>query len=114
MEPAQRIITELPLKVLWNDAGEFAAACLRELSASDICDLLQKGRVHFLVANVGAKPRWIPESGCFDFWKREVKAHIAKPGEPVYLESFPGEYFYFASEWQVAGWSPIVVLEMYH
>jgi hypothetical protein len=114
MEWSKRFITELPLQSLWNDSGLVEASRCRDLSAIQLRELLRQGPVRFVVADVGTKPRWVPEAGCFDFWKSEVQAHLAEPDQEVHLERFPAGYCYFAAEWRGASGSPIVVLRRCH
>ena len=114
MQSPQRIITEFPLRELWDDSGTLPAIWARDLSAAQVRELLRKGPVRFIVAEVGAKPEWVEMADCFAFWKREVQQHLAEPEQRVLLEEFPGSYCYFASEWSGVGSSPIVILQQYH
>jgi hypothetical protein len=114
VEWSERVITELPLRSLWDDSGPVPATWSRDLSVLELRELLRQGTVRFVVAEVGAKPRWVLAAGCFDFWKREVQAHLAEPDQGADLERFPGGYGYFATEWQGASGSPIVVLQRCH
>jgi hypothetical protein len=114
MEWSERVITNLPLRELWDDRGPLSTSWRRDLTANKLRELLRHGPVRFVVVDVGFKPRWIPEPDRFDFWKGEVKPHLAEPDEKVNLERFPGEYCYFAAEWQGGGGSPIVVLQLCH
>ena len=113
MHASLRIISELPLRELWDDRGPVAARRSRDLSATDVRDLLRRGPVSFVIADVGTKPVWIPPAECFAFWKGEVLPHLAEPAQGVMLEEMPGEYCYFASEWEAEG-SPVVVLQVCH
>src|ERR1700722_2540644 len=112
--PSQRIITELPLRELWDDSGPVPAAWVRDLSVLQLREMLARGPVRFVVADVGTKPRWFPEAACFDFWKSEVQPHLAELDHRIHLEQFPGGFCYFASEWAVVGGKPVVVLQRGH
>lgn len=114
MDHEFRVITALPLRALWDGCGLLPATRRRALSAPLLRELLRRSPVRFMVAEVGARPRWIPESDCFHFWKSEVRPHLAEPDQNVYLERFPGGYCYFADEWQEADGSPIIVLQRCH
>lgn len=104
----------LPLRELWRDDGFTTTSRGRSLTKDDIADLLRASCVQFVVAEVGAPPRWIQLSDCHQFWKEEVKPHLATDPRAV-LDEFPGSYCYFASEWDNAiGAAPIVVLEKSH
>jgi len=72
MRPDQRIVTELPLKKLWDDDGSVAAERLHDLSGAQVRELLRAGSVRFMVANVGSLPEWINEARCFAFWGTEL------------------------------------------
>jgi hypothetical protein len=113
MHTSQRNITELPLQELWDDRGMVAARRLRDLAAADVRELLRSGPVRFVVAGLGAKPKWVPESDCFAFWKSEVQARVAVPGNRIVLEDFPSGYCYVAAAWEAEG-RPIVVLQICH
>ncbi len=114
MQPAQRVITVIPIHELWDDRGTVHASRSRDLAADELRELLRRGPLRFVVASVGLKPRWLPEPDCFSFWKTEVKPHLATPGTPASLDEFPESYCYFASEWMPANGSPIVLLEKAH
>jgi hypothetical protein len=114
MDASERVITELPLLELWDRHGPVAAERRRNLTAADMRDLLKRGAVRFVVADVGAKPVWIPESRCFEFWKNDVQTHFADIQERPNLDEFAGAFFYFASEWAMSNGPPIVVLERQH
>ena len=116
MKSEQRIVTEMPLAEVWNDEGVVGAKRTTFLNAEDIKALLGHRRVRFIIANPGLKLRWIAEDRCFEFWKSEVKAHLADPREEGHrLEGFPGGYFYIASRWEGEGIDPpIILLEKHH
>ena len=90
--------TQLPLTELWRDDGFNTISRDRWLTVDDITCLLRVGRVQFVVADVGASPRWIPLRDCYDFWKREAQPHLAAPESCPSLDDFPDDYCYFASE----------------
>jgi hypothetical protein len=109
-----RIVTRLPLQELWGDNGFTTTSRGRGLTDDDITTSLRAGLVQFVVVNVGVPPCWIQISDCYEFWKQEARAHLAAPGERAQLDTFPGCYCYFASEWQTGAEPPIVVLEKQH
>lgn len=114
MDARLKIVGHLPLRELWRDNGFTTTSRGRSLTKDDIADLLRAGRVQFVVADVGAPPRWIQLRDCRQFWKEEVKPHLAADSSAV-LDKFPGSYCYFASEWDTGvGEAPIVVLEKSH
>lgn len=110
----QRIVSRTPLHELWNDCGIVSTSELRDLNAPDVAELLRAGKVRFVVADVGSPLRWIPADECYAYWKTEVKSHLADRGAKSYLEDFPGEYFYYASEWEPGAGEPIVLLMRMH
>ena len=115
MDAEFRIVTRLPLEQLWRGSESAVGTRRRALSADDIVRLLRQGTVEFVVADVGQKPRWIAPSDCYEFWKAEVKSHLATGESRIVLDNFPDAYCYFASEWGTTkSASPIVVLERHH
>ena len=115
MEREKRVITKLPLEELWSAAADFPdARRLRYLDREELTQLLREGPVWFVVANVGHRPVWVELDQCFDFWKREVKPHLASPGIRIYLDQYPGEYAYSARRWSTHLTNPVVVLEKMH
>jgi hypothetical protein len=109
----QRVVTSMPLAELWSDSDPVDALRGRGVTAVDIRALLQAGRVRFVVADIAAPLRWVPEADCFTFWKAEVQPHLADVTGSS-LDDFPDGYCYFAAEWVASGGSPIVVLERHH
>lgn len=105
------VITRLPLARLPTPRGD--ATRVGNLGRDAIRHLLRAGVVRFVIADVGAPLRWVPEPECFDVWLNDVQPHLAQPDERVELERFPGEYAYFASQWD-DGASPIVLLSKTH
>ncbi len=115
MDPKLQIVTQLPLRGLWNDSGPLNASRNRPLSSFDIRELLREGPVQFVVVDVGLKPRWIDLDDCYKFWMDEVQHHLVEPNAKVSVEQMPGVYAYGASEWasdEVK--APIIVLELRH
>ena len=110
----QRIVSQTPLRELWDEHGVVSVKELRELNASDIAELLRAGEVRFVVGDVGGPLKWVPADECFSFWEAEVKNHLVDPAADNYREDFPDEYCYFASEWESGGGGPIVLLTMSH
>jgi len=109
----KRSINEIPLTDLWNENGVISEERLTYLIDEEIRNLLKKGKVQFVVANVGCPLEWIPIDNCFDFYKTKLKNRIADK-EVNYLDNFPDNYFFYASEWKSNNLLPIVSLEMYH
>jgi len=114
MEAKLRIITHLPLAELFRDDGFSTVERGRSLSCEDVRQLLTSGPVQFVVADVGAVPRWIPEGDSFRFWKDEAKTHLANDAKNR-LEEFPDQYCYFASQCDPQRpEAPIILLEKHH
>ncbi|HEY9283667.1 MAG TPA: hypothetical protein VIP46_09450 [Pyrinomonadaceae bacterium] len=114
MNRNQRVVTRLPAEELWAGERLVSTIKVRDLDASDIADMLRAGEPRFVVADVGKPFDWIPSNGRFDFWKGEVKAHLASPESEASLEDFPGQYCYFASEWKGFDGSTIILLSKSH
>ena len=114
MKSELRHVSRMPLAELWNDRGVVAAEKVRELGLSEIVSMLRADKVRFVVADIGHHLQWVSPEHCYEFWKSEVKAHLAQPDARIYLEDFPGEYCYFASEWKADVGEPIVLLAKSH
>ena len=114
MRLSERIITELPLRELFNESGAVKAVRQRDVAADDIRELLRAGSVRFVVANCGSKPIWIAQSERHEFWKSEVLPHLANPAEGAEPDKYPGGYCYFASLWQLPDGTSVVLLEVAH
>jgi hypothetical protein len=110
-----RIVTELPLKELWKDDGSACTRRIRYLTANDITELLRNSPVEFVIADVGQPLRWILPEKCYEFWKTDVRLHLASPENRVSLDDFPDAYCYFASEWESqVGTTKVIALEKTH
>jgi len=109
----QRIVIHL-LREIWNDEGVLSTREVRYLNGSDIGELLRLGKVRFVIADAGVPLKWIPAGECYEFWKAEVKNHLASPGADNDMEAFADGYFYFASQWESEQGEPIVLLAKYH
>lgn len=115
MDPKLRIVRQLPLQELWDDAGMIAASRTRSLSSQQLKRLLQAGPVQFVVADVGLKLRWIALDECYQFWKSDVQLRLPSEDSIPNVDVFPVGYCYFASEWQRSPVDhPIVALTKVH
>ncbi|HVS40416.1 MAG TPA: hypothetical protein VMS17_32965 [Gemmataceae bacterium] len=114
MQALQRIIRSMPLDELWDDSGVVAARWIKDLAAAEIRELLNGGAIRWVVADIGKKPKWIPELDGFTFWKEEVKPRLVDGEYQARLQDFPGEYCYTASEWRDARGRPVVLLYRHH
>jgi hypothetical protein len=104
----------MPLTNLWDEKGHLNAYRVRRVGRNEISQLLRNGST-FVVADVGHPLHWMPEQYRFSFWKAEVRDHLVPVElDRFYLEDYPNEYCYIASEWHWPGAKPIVVLEKYH
>lgn len=113
MKISQRVVTQVPLDELWTDTHILDARKTRYLEQQEIRALLQAEPVQFVVANLGDKLYWIEEDRAYAFWKNEAKEHINSE-QGRYLDDYPGEYFYVASEWLDSTGARIVLLEKHH
>ena len=114
MIPNQKKVSCLPAEEVWAGDRLVSTIKVRDLKASDLIDLLRSGAVRFVVADVGKPYLWIPNNEGYDFWKGEVKGHLADPESEVALEDFPDEYCYFASEWKTYDGEMIILLTKAH
>ena len=113
MRPDKRIVTKLPLTELWDEMGALNGESIRHLDESLIRELMRGGQVQFIVATSGAKLNWIPMQERFEFWKT-VRPQIADALKPIYLERFPNQIAYVASEWRGRSGECLILLETHH
>ena len=104
----------MPVDELWEGQKLVSKDKIRDIGSGDIVDLLRSGLVRFVVADIGKPFEWLPANKSFDFWKTEVKTHLAEPESKVFLEDFPDEYCYFASEWKYLNDERIILLSKMH
>ena len=110
----ERVVTSMPVEQLWTDSGDLAAVRGGSLDGDAIRELLRRGPVRFVVANVGHPLEWIPAADRFAFWKNDAAVHLSD-AERINVEDFPDRVAYVASEWLVAGEDvPIVLFEAHH
>jgi hypothetical protein len=111
---SERIITQLPLTILWTDQKELKAKRLRYVDRKRIRELMKEIPIVFVVADVGSKLKWINPDKCYQFWKEEVQDRLAENPDKVHLDDFPNGYAYIASEWTRENKEPIILLEKAH
>ncbi|MFM2386650.1 MAG: hypothetical protein RL660_1407 [Bacteroidota bacterium] len=114
MENSTKIVMQIPLTKLWNDSGDVIADRVRHLTTDEIQGILKSHTVQFVVADVGAALKWIDIHNTFEFWKAEIKPHLADDYNKVKLENFIGNYAFVASEWAGDIEVPIILLEKHH
>lgn len=108
----QKVVTELPLKELWNQSGVLEGWSKGLIGIQVLLELLGTSAFQFVVAETGKKLIWV-EDNLYAFWKNEVKIRLYSEGKP-YLDDYPGAYFYFAYEWELSDGKKVVVLEKNH
>ena len=114
MDNNKKIVTQFPLTNLWTDNEDIYAEREKHLTADNIQETLKNYPVEFVVADVGQKLKWISYDKSLDFWKSEVKQHLANDITNIKLDNFPGNYAYIASEWIGEIQTPIILLEKHH
>src|SRR5579871_6608270 len=100
MDLRLRKVVRIPLDELWRVDGKVIGSRERTLGSSKISSLLRKGPIEFVIADVGEPLIWIAVEDCFDFWKAEVKPHLAEANSQIAIEAFPDMYCYIASQWK--------------
>jgi hypothetical protein len=106
-----RKVDRLPLDRLWRADHELGVLRARSLTHADIRELLRRGPLDFVVANIGDPLHWVSRADRFDFWKREA-IRIAD-SHAFDLDDFPDRMAYVASEW-TGDTVPIILLEAHH
>ncbi len=116
MDPADRVVTRLPLSELFDKAGPVSARRLHQLDERGVRDRLRDPSTRFVVAR-GSEPLVWLNSGeeTFGFWKTEVRPRLWPPEQfGVFLEELPGERAWVASLWALEGHASVVVFEEHH
>ena len=113
MDNSNKTVSQIPVEKLWTDKENIDASRNGYLTSDEIKMLLRDSPVQFIVADIGHKLEWISLDSSFDFWKVEVKPHLADHFQN--FENFPDSYAYVASAWTGAIASNLVILlEKYH
>jgi hypothetical protein len=110
---SERIVIDLPLRNLWDDAGPIAGQRGGPVDEEEIRTMLKAGTLRFVVADCGQPLHWEGIESCWAFWTREVRGNLCF-GESIDLARFPHGYCYTASEWHLATGERVVVLECHH
>lgn len=110
----QKIISDLPVEEVRAGERLVSNIKLRDVGAADIKDLLRSRSVRFVVADIGKPFEFIEDNEIYNFWKTEVRIHLAEPESTMFLEDFPNDYCYFASEWKSFDDKTIILLSKMH
>jgi len=114
MNHHEKLVIQLPLTTLWTEAADIDAKRGQYVTEATIQEMLQNHPVIFALADIGQKLHWINQEKSFEYWKTEVKPHLAPDLNHIDLDCFPNNYAYIASEWVGAHETPIILLEKYH
>lgn len=77
MDLTLKVVTATPVFKLWTDDGFVDAERGRQLSVSDMKNILTE--ITFVVADVGLPLNWIHKDKTFDFWKkRSSTTHLGQ------------------------------------
>lgn len=114
MDNNKKIVTQIPMTNLWTDLETVFAKRERYITADDIQETLRNYPVEFVVATIGEKLKWISYDKSFDFWKTELKSHLADDINNINLDNYLDNYAYVASEWSGEIEMPIILFEKYH
>ncbi len=109
------LVDHLPLSSLVDPDG-YRLRRVGERDAAAIRQLLRtEPDLRMVVASIGRPLRWLTGTELFEFWKRSARRRIGPIGSGCRLEDFPGEQFYWASQWSADGPpGPVVLLEHAH
>jgi hypothetical protein len=114
MDNNKKIVTQLPLTNLWSDNEVIYAVREKYLTLDNIQEMLIKHPIEFVIADIGQKLEWISYDKSFDFWKTELKPHLANDINKMNIDNFVDNYAYVASKWTGELEKPIILLEKYH
>lgn len=94
MDPKLRVVTRLPLEEVWGEDGfPISAEKLRSLQTQDVTNLLRVGPINFIVADIGMPLQWIDPTDCYQFWNKEIKAHLAAPDQKCMFDESQAAIF---------------------
>lgn len=99
---------------LWNDQEELAAKRKEYLGTEQIKELLRKGPIQFVIANVGDKLTWIDIANTYKIYKSRIKERLIDDLNHIDLENFKDNIGYMASSWEINPGISIILLEVYH
>lgn len=99
MDPRLRIVVAGPLTELWDDDGPVNAERVRHVSREEARQLIRDGLRTFVVADIGSHLVWKRGDDALNFWQAE-RQRVADPESAAAREDYPGEYFWWASEWK--------------
>lgn len=68
-----RLVTQLPLRELWNDRGIVSSERVLELDAESVRQHLGEDAVA-AIATIGARLEWIEGQGLLEWWRAEAEA----------------------------------------
>ena len=114
MKLSERIVIKLPLDSLWTDSEELDAERIQYLGLSRIKELLRKGPVQFVIANVGDKLAWQELEKAYDFYKSNVKNHLIEDRDHIDLDRLKENFGYLASKWEIKSGNSLILLEVIH
>ena len=111
MDPRLRVVIAMPLEELWDDDGAFGRR-VEHLSADQIKAILKLGPVRLVEADVGEPLRWTALDDCYARWK-QVSANVAN-ADRFFLEDFPDQWAFVASEWEGRLGERLILFEKHH
>lgn len=114
MNNSDRVVTEIPLKYLWDMSNNIEAVRKQYLNKGNIKTILRTAEVDFVIADIGDKLKWVDANKCYNFWKSEIEAHLINDTEFIDIDNCPHNYAYIASEWVCNSGRAIILFEKIH
>jgi hypothetical protein len=114
MKLEQRIVTKIPLEELWTESAILSYHRQQYLTESQVLHLLLDGNIAISEASCGLKLSWIASENALEFFKKQIKGHIANDPNRIILEEYEDDWCYLASEWVDAQGKKVILLETYH
>jgi len=114
VDPRLRRVTRVPLSEVWDDSGPVSAIRIQRLGVDEVRELLRLEASGVLAGSDG-RLRWLSGVELFDWWKSEARSRLVAPDvERVFLEEFPDERCWIASEWRLADGTTAILFELWH
>ena len=113
MELSKRIVIKFPLDSLWTEKEELDAKRIKYLDQNEISEVLKKGPIQFVIANLGDKLIWKQPEECYKVYKKDFKNNIIANADDIDISNFKDGFGYLASMWDNKS-GTIILLEVFH
>jgi len=114
MDLSHKIVDKIPLSGLWRENTSLEAKRIKYLNQKEVSEILKKGPIRFVFANVGDKLVWTDFDESFKIYKTEIKNFIISDIDNINLDTLKQGFGYLASLWADPSENSIILLEKFH